>query len=265
MTDIHSCVRVSGVGVAQDVGNDAGAVRPRGEGGDGAFRRQSADRDQRRLADRRLPGAEPGEPLRRKFHLFQKRRIDRPERDIVGGDGQRPVAFGFVMGRNADPDAGAAQRRNIGPVEIALAEMDEIAAFVDREPPIIVDDELRPVLRADVPSCRNLRARRRLIPILRAQLHEPDALRQQAGQPSRVVDDEIEGIELQRRHCPDVPQASLSKGRPMTGVEGSAMSRGVIGSARKPSRPASIARAKARAIRTGSPARETAVLSSTAS
>ena len=47
------------------------------------------------------------------------------------------------MGRNADLDACAADGRDIGRIEIALAEMDEIAAELDRRAPIIVDDKLR--------------------------------------------------------------------------------------------------------------------------
>ncbi len=47
------------------------------------------------------------------------------------------------MGRDTEPQSGAADRGEISRIEIALAEMDEIAARFDRLLPIIIDDELR--------------------------------------------------------------------------------------------------------------------------
>ncbi len=62
------------------------------------------------------------------------------------------------MRRDAETHAGAAQRRDVGRVQIALAEMDEIAARVDREAPIVIDDELRPMLRTNSPRGGDLGA-----------------------------------------------------------------------------------------------------------
>ena len=52
------------------------------------------------------------------------------------------------MRRDAEFYSRAADRGKVSRIEIALAEMDEIAAGVDRLPPIIIDDEFCAVLLA---------------------------------------------------------------------------------------------------------------------
>ena len=86
--------------------------------------------------------ASRAETLRRPRHLLQPGRVDRAERHIVGIDGEALVELGMVVGADAEPDAGAAQRRHVGLGKILLAEMDVVAALVDRDLPVVVDDEL---------------------------------------------------------------------------------------------------------------------------
>ena len=50
------------------------------------------------------------------------------------------------------------QRGEVGVVEILLAEVHEGAAFLDRQLPIVIDDELRPSGAAEVAGAAHLRA-----------------------------------------------------------------------------------------------------------
>src|SRR3546814_6126219 len=80
---------------------------------------------------------------------------------------------------------------------------------------MVVDDELAAVPGADRLRLADLSAYLGFPPVLDAQLHEPDAERHQPGDPDGGVDDEVEGIELH-----------VNTALPMTGVDGTAMSRG---------------------------------------
>ena len=60
---------------------------------------EPADRDQRNCADAALPFADPVEALRREGHGLEDRRIDGPERDIVGLERERALELDLVMGR----------------------------------------------------------------------------------------------------------------------------------------------------------------------
>ena len=61
--------------------------------------------------------------------------------------------------------------------------------------PIVVDYELAPMRRAKCCGFLNLGADDARVLILDAKLHQSDALRQKAGEPIRVGDDGVEGIE----------------------------------------------------------------------
>ena len=160
----------------------------------------------------------------------------------------------MIMGRDAQPDPGVADRAHISVVEVLLPQMDEIGALIDGDLPVIIHDQLALVLLAERDGVDDLGADLRLRQVLDAKLNQPKALGQQAMQPRAAVEDRIEPVELHSRNA-----------FPMTGVEGLAMSRGSIRSALKAAAPASIACANARAIATGSPALATAVFRSTAS
>jgi hypothetical protein len=67
--------------------------------------------------------------------------------------------------------------------------------------------------------------------VLYSQLDESCAYAHESPDPSRAVDNRVEGVE----------RAHESTARPTTGVEGAAMSRDSIGPAKKAARPASIA------------------------
>src|SRR6185312_11774761 len=152
------------------------------------------------------------------------------------------------------PDAGAAQRRHIRRVEVALPQVDEIARLLEGELPVIIDDELRAGARAQVPRLADLGPQLLRGAVLDAQLHQPDAGGQQAAHPGRAVDDRIDTRQRHERNA-----------LPMTGVEGSARLRGSMGPASYAALPAATACANAPAMPTGSRACETAVLMSTAS
>ena len=104
---------------------------------------RSADRDQRNGADAAFPFADAPEPLRRERHRLEDGRIDRPQRDIVGFERQRALELRFIVRADAELEPGPADGGDVGVVEIALAEVDPWRAFVDRDAPVVVDDELR--------------------------------------------------------------------------------------------------------------------------
>ena len=78
---------------------------------------------------RRFHSRDPLEPLPVPTHRLEDRRIDGTERHVVGAKRQRPVELGLVMGADAEPQAGGADRREVGGIEVLLAEMDEVAAL----------------------------------------------------------------------------------------------------------------------------------------
>ncbi len=98
-------------------------------------------------------------PLRRKGHRLEDGRIDRPERDIVGLERERALELGLVMRRDAELDARPADGRDVGAVEIALAEMHPGRALADGDAPVVVDDERRAGLAADRERLRASRER----------------------------------------------------------------------------------------------------------
>lgn len=98
------------------------------------------------------------------------------------------------MRRDAKPHPSSADRGQIRRREIALAEMDEIAAGIDCLLPIIVDDEFCAVALATRLGLLDLRADLCVRLIFDPQLHEPDAARQKPRDPGRAVDDQIERI-----------------------------------------------------------------------
>src|SRR5215510_718252 len=101
--------------------------------------------------------------------------------------------------------------------------MDEVAAFVDRHLPVVVDDELRTRGRAPRFCLLELAADLGVRLVLDAELDQPGAGRNQARHPAGIGNDGIEGIE--HAHPP-------STALPITGVDGTAMSRGSSGWAR---------------------------------
>src|SRR5271165_370852 len=243
------------IGVQRDVGDDRDDVRA---GLQAQFRPlgvEAADGDKRNGAEAALPVPDPFEPLRGEGHRFQDRRVDRPERDIVGLKLERALEFGVVVRADAEPEARAADGGNVRAVEIALAEVNPGGALIDGDSPEIVDDEVRARIGADGESLTRLACDCGLVPILHPELDELRADANEPSDPGGAVDDRVERIETAHKRF----------AFPTTGVEGAAMSRGCIGPARKAARPASIPCAKARAIATGSPALATAVLSKTPS
>ena len=92
---------------------------------------------------RRFHVADARETLRRERHRLEDRRIDRAERDVIGRERERALEFRVVVRADAEPQACLADRAHVGAVEIALAEMDPGRALVDRDAPVIVDDQRR--------------------------------------------------------------------------------------------------------------------------
>ena len=129
----------------------------------------------------------------------------------------------MVVRADANADAGAAQRLYVGVQKVLLAEMDVIAALVDRRVPVIVDDELGATRGTDRLGFLHLAADLGHRLILDAKLNQPRAGRNQARHPARIGHDGIERVE--HGHPP-------STALPITGVDGTAMSRGSIGWAR---------------------------------
>jgi hypothetical protein len=186
------------IGVQRNVGDDGRAVRSGFKDSGDPRERDPADRNEGYLADFHLPFRYAGQALRCESHGFQDRRIDRPKRDVIRADLASTRELGFVMGRDAEFYPSAADRTKIRGREIALAEMDEVAAGVDCMLPIIIDDEFCALARAKRFCPYNLLADCGVRLVLDPQLHEPDAARQEPRDPSRAVDDQIERIKHAR-------------------------------------------------------------------
>ena len=118
------------IGVQRDVGHGRDDVGAGLEDARRTLQRDAADADER---DRRRCGASirraRSRPCGAEAHRLEDRRVDRPERDIVGRDAKRPVELGLVMAADAELQPGRPDRGEIGGVEILLAEMDEVAAL----------------------------------------------------------------------------------------------------------------------------------------
>ena len=89
-----------------------------------------------------LPFADARQSLRLPRHHFQQGRVDRTERHVVRRERQRSLELALIVRADAETYAGTAQRRHIGAIEVALPEVHEVAARLEREPPVIVHDEL---------------------------------------------------------------------------------------------------------------------------
>src|SRR6185295_20002032 len=114
-------------------------------------------------------------------------------------------------------------------------------------------DQLAVVAGAHLQACGDLATHPLGRRILEAQLDRLYAERHQALEPGEIGHDRIEDVEAvgpARHHG----RSRSKNGVPATGVDGAAMSRTSIRPASKAVRPASIAVAKARAMRTGSAA-----------
>src|SRR5262245_24660566 len=132
--------------------------------------------------------------------------------------------------------------------------MYEVAALLQCQLPVIVDDQLRASPAAGFLRRAYLGPDRFARRLLDTQLNQSRASSRQSLDPSSAVDN---GIETRERH--------QSTALPSSGVDGAAISRGSIGPAKYAACPASIALPNAAAICAGSRARATAVLMSTAS
>src|SRR5271170_5059217 len=111
------------------------------------------------------------------------------------------------MRADSKPQPMGAKAIDIRPVEVALAEMDVICAFIDRYLPIVVDDELCARRSAGDESRANLRPQDFPAAILDAQLNELRAGAEQAANPIGAVDDGVEGVE--RDHARKVVRESI--------------------------------------------------------
>ena len=81
--------------------------------------------------------------LRRRRHVFGLGGEDVPQRDVGGFHRQRARQLRVVMGGHAEPQPGAVNGRQIGGIEIFLAQMHAVGAVLDRQPPVVVDEQSR--------------------------------------------------------------------------------------------------------------------------
>ena len=137
------------------------------------------------------------ETLRRERHRLEAGQIDRPQRDIVrleASSARSSSASSCVLTPSLMPALRTAP--DIGVIQIVLAEMDPGRALVDRDAPIVVDDQRRARLRADRQRFAGLARDRGLVLVLDAQLDEPRADADEPRDPGRAVDDRVEGVEV---------------------------------------------------------------------
>ena len=132
------------------------------------------------------------------------------------------------MCTDAEPDARAAQCRDIGTLEIALPEVHEVTAGRERELPVIVDDELR--ARASAAAVR----RADLVPhprcglFLDPQLHQAHAQRSEASHPGSAVDDRIDPRQFHPGHTLVMPRRHLHDVRELDSTTGAALMSAVV-------------------------------------
>src|SRR5262245_21866290 len=140
--------------------------------------------------------------------------------------------------------------------------MDKICPQLEGFLPVVVDDQLTTIAGTELQALGDFATDAFGSGILEPELNGLDPERHQASQPIDIGNNGIEGVEGAGGHQ-DLSRPK--KGVPATGVDGVAVSRISINPASKAVRPAAMAAAKAPAMRTGSAARATAVLSRTAS
>src|SRR5215470_10347085 len=138
--------------------------------------------------------------------------------------------------------------------------MDKIGPQLEGFLPVVIDDQLTTIAGTHLQALADFATDAFRWGILEAQLNGLDPERHQAFQPIDIRNNGIEGVEGAGGHQ-DLSRPK--KGVPATGVDGVAVSRIAISPASNAVRPASMAAAKAPAMRTGSAARATAVLSRT--
>ena len=113
------------------------------------------------------------------------------------------IGFGFQRGfqllegmcADADLDIRSSDSAEIGGDEVLLAEMHEVRAEVDRLAPIVVDDELAAMHRAESDCSLDLTLHDAMGFVFDAELNQLDTAREQPGKPVGVGDDGVEGIE----------------------------------------------------------------------
>ncbi len=137
--------------------------------------RQPADRHQGQHADAPLPFADPCQPLWLPRHDLEQRRIDRAERHVVRTAPERALELRMIVRAHPQAHAGPPQRREVRTREVALAEMHEVAAFRERELPVIVDHQLHAGGERDGPRGAQLCAQYPGGRVLDAQLHQTHA------------------------------------------------------------------------------------------
>ena len=160
------------IGVQRDVGDDRNDAAPAARQ---SLARSTLSPPMATSGGRRRYGASIRRcrrALRGEGHRLEDRRIDRSERDIVGLEPQRAVQLRLVMRRHPKLEAGLADGPNVRAVEVALAQVDPVRALVDRDPPMVVDDQRRASPPANLQRLPRIPRNRRLVPVLDPELDE---------------------------------------------------------------------------------------------
>src|SRR5690606_8925480 len=134
---------------------------------------QSANRDEGEGSGAILPFCDPVDSLRCPLHRLENRRVDGTQSNVVRLRRQSGFEFGMVVGRQAQLQPGLPDRRQVRRGEVLLAEMNEIATLIDREPPMVVDDELTALRLTCLFRAANLGSQRSLLHVLDTKLDEP--------------------------------------------------------------------------------------------
>ena len=142
-----------GISGGHKVRDDCKAVGTCGHDAGCSFRCQTADGYQRQRTDFCTPFFNAIKPLWCPRHRLELGFIDRPKSDVLGFNCERRREFLFVVGRNADPDTGPLDCRDVGLAQIVLAEMNKISAGFDRDVPIVVQDQLAAVRAVKFSAC----------------------------------------------------------------------------------------------------------------
>ena len=125
------------------------------------------------------------------------------------------------MGGNPQPQPGAADGGQIGTVQILLPQMQPIAAQVDGQLPMVIHHQRSAMVARQLLRGGDLGPQQGGILGFQAQLHQLDPASEAARHPSGAVENRVKPR-----------QGHARKAFPMTGVEGTAIWRGSIGSAR---------------------------------
>ncbi len=95
----------------------------------------------------------------------------------------------MVMGREAQFQPGAADRGDVGGIQILLPQMEPVRALIHGDLPVVIHHQRGTVLAREDQALADFSAQGGVVHVLEAQLHQFDAKGQGAFQPCGGIED----------------------------------------------------------------------------